>query len=101
MVSWPKAYSFSVEVEDLSYDESLDEFTTELDRGVSNVIAAYMRQYYQEREVSKVNKRISIVTSQLSVDGNNGSKTAAKNELEYHANQSETMTEHMKQTAYV
>ena len=42
-----------------------------------------MKQSYQEREVSKVNKRISIVGKDISIDGNNGSKTAARNELDY------------------
>ena len=41
-----------------------------------------MKKSYQERELSKVNKRISIVSKDLSIDGSNGSKTAAKSELD-------------------
>ena len=41
-----------------------------------------MKKFYQERELSKVNKRISIVSKDLSIDGSNGSKTATLNELQ-------------------
>ena len=60
-----------------------------------------MKQSYQEREVSKVNKRVSIVGKDISIDGNNGSKTAARNELEYDDNKSSEMIANQMPTAYV
>ena len=60
-----------------------------------------MKQSYQEREVSKVNKRVSIVGKDLSIDGNNGSKNAARNELLYDESKSNTMVDNQKPTAYV
>ena len=92
---------YSIEIEELDYNEHLEEFNCTLPRSIVDLLAAYMKQYYQEREVSKVNKRVSLVTNQLSIDGNNGSKTAARNELEYDFSKSALMTEHMKTTAYV
>ena len=60
-----------------------------------------MKQSYQEREVSKVNKRVSIVGKDISIDGNNGSKNAAKNELDYDDRKSNEMISNQLPTAYV
>ena len=59
-----------------------------------------MKVYYMEREVSKVNKRVSIVSKDISIDGNNGSKTAAKNELDYNDIKMQVMTANQKTPAY-
>ena len=92
---------YSVELEDLEFDELIWEFDRELDPYVIDTLAMYMRQSYQERELSKVNKRISIVTKDLSIDGNGNAKTAAKNELDYYAEKSDVMTDNQKPTAYI
>ena len=76
-------------------------FDTKLSRYTIDTLAAFMKQYYQEREVSKVNKRVSIVSKDISIDGTNGSKTAAKAELEYDAEKSERMISNQMPTAYV
>lgn len=92
---------YSVELEplnfcvaDLSFDKRLDQYTID-------TLGAFMKQSYQEREVSKVNKRVSIVGKDISIDGNNGSKTAARNELEYDDSKSAKMVQNQKPTAYV
>ena len=72
---------YSIELEPLIFDEEHLVFDTKLDEYVIDTLGAFMKQSYQEREVSKVNKRISIVGKDISIDGNNGSKTAAANEL--------------------
>ena len=59
-----------------------------------------MRQSYQERELSKVNKQISIVGKDLSIDGAGHTKTAARNELNYYAEKSTEMIDNQKPTAY-
>jgi len=92
---------FSVELDPLTFDEENLIFPQKLDRYAIDTLAAFMKQSYQEREVSKVNKRISIVGKDLSIDGNNGSKTAARNELEYDVSKSSQMIANQKPTAYV
>lgn len=92
---------YSVELNKITFDSDLQEFTTELDRYVIDTLGAFMKQSYQEREVSKVNKRISIVSKDVSIDGNNGSKNAARNELLYDESKSMEMIDNQKPTAYV
>lgn len=92
---------YSIELDPLNFDKELLEFDCELDRYVIDTLAHFMKQYYQEREVSKVNKRVSIVGKDLSLDGNNGSKTAAKNELDYIDGKSDEMIFNQMPTAYV
>lgn len=91
---------YSIELDELNFDATLLEFDSEIDRYVIDTLAAFMKQSYQEREVSKVNKRVSIVGKDISIDGNNGSKTAAKSELEYDSSKSNYMIENQKPTAY-
>lgn len=92
---------YGVELEPLNFDKDSLLFDKELDRYVIDTLAAFMKQSYQEREVSKVNKRISIVSKDLSIDGNNGSKNAAKNELNYDMFKATQMVDKQKPTAYV
>ena len=92
---------FSIEVDPIAFDEENLVFENKLDRYVIDTLAAMIKQNYMEREVSKVNKRISIVSKDLSLDGSNGSKTAAKNELEYDRNKVSEMIDNQKPTAYV
>lgn len=93
--------AYCTEIDDITYDATTKKFDSELPQYVIDSLAQYMRVLYQEREVSKVNKRISIVSKDLSIDGNNGSKTAAKNELEYQSSKSAYMSNNQKPTAYV
>ncbi len=92
---------YSVELDKLHYDTAEKSFDTDLDDYVISTLATFMKQCYQEREVSKVNKRVSIVGKELSIDGNNGSKTAARAELEYDSAKSEYMIANQMPTAYV
>lgn len=92
---------YSIELDTLAFDEDSLSFDCKLDRYVIDTLAAFMKQSYQEREVSKVNKRVSIVGKDISIDGNNGSKTAAKNELDYDDRKSNEMISNQLPTAYV
>lgn len=92
---------YSVEIDSLNYNEDLQEFDCKLNMYVIDTLGQLMKQFYQERELSKVNKRISIVGKDLSVDGSNGSKTAAKNELDYVAGEVANMFDNQKPSAYV
>lgn len=91
---------YSQEIEDLVFDEDTASFADELARYVIDTLAQMMKVYYMEREVSKVNKRVSIVSKDISIDGNNGSKTAAKNELDYNDVRMNVMTANQKTPAY-
>lgn len=91
---------FSVELDPINFDEEILEFDRKLDRYVIDTLAAFMVQFYQERQVSLANKRISIVSKDLSIDGGNGAKTAEKAHLEYIREQASDMIENQKPTAY-
>lgn len=73
---------YSFEIDPINYIDELEEFDSELNRYTVDTLGLMMKKSYQERELSKVNKRISIVSKDLSIDGSNGSKTAAKSELD-------------------
>lgn len=92
---------YSIELDKLNFDRNILSFDCRLDRYVIDTLAAFMKQYYQEREVSKVNKRISIVSKDISIDGNNGSKIAAREELKYDDIKSLEMIANQMPTAYV
>lgn len=91
---------YSVELDPLNYDEELTQFDSKLDRYVIDTLAQFMLQMYQERQVSLVNKRISIVGKDLSIDGSNGTKTAEKSHLDYITWNSSDMVEKQKPPAY-
>ena len=92
---------FSVEIEPLNYDEDLGEFDTKLGRYVIDSLAAMMKVLYMERQYSLVNKRVSIISKDLSVDGSNGSKQHTYKELDYAAEQARDMIENQKPSAYL
>ena len=72
---------YSFEIDSINFDEELNEFDSKLKRYTIDTLGLMMKKFYQERELSKVNKRISIVSKDLSIDGSNGSKSATLNEL--------------------
>ncbi len=92
---------YSVELDTLDFDDETDSFGVTIDQYVIDTLAAFMKQMYQEREVSKVNKRVSIVGKDLSLDSGGHSKTASRAELEYDSSKSEHMIQMQKPTAYV
>ena len=102
-IIWLKkaAGRYSVELDSINFIEDTLEFDSLLDRYAIDTLAEFMKQLYQERQVSLVNKRVSIVGKDLSIDGSNGSKTAAKAELEYINSKANSMVNNQKTTAYV
>ena len=91
---------YSVELDELNFDDELLQFNSKLDQYVIDTLAQFMLQMYQERQVSLVNKRVSIVGKDLSIDGSNGTKTAEKSHLDYIAWNASEMVENQKPTAY-
>lgn len=91
---------YSVELDELNFDDELMQFDSKLDQYVIDTLAQFMLQMYQERQVSLVNKRVSIVGKDLSIDGSNGTKTAEKSHLDYIVWNASEMVENQKPTAY-
>ena len=92
---------FSMEIEPIEFDAELQVFADDLDRYVIDTLGAFMKQSYQEREVSKVNKRISIVGKDISINSGGHINVAARTELEYDSSKSSEMLHNQKTTAYV
>lgn len=92
---------YSTELTELTFDEETLEFNCVLDMYVKDTLAQMMKKFYQERELSKVNKRVSIVGKEISIDGSGNSKTATRNELNYVVSEVTDMVENQKPTAYV
>ena len=74
---------YSMELDPIEFNEDDMIFEPAIDQYVVDTLAAFMKQMYQERETSKVNKRVSISGKDITVDGGGHSKTAARNELMY------------------
>ena len=91
---------FSLELDSLNFNDTTLMFDKALPQYVIDTLAEFMKQSYQERYLSLVNKRVSIVSKDISWDGSNGSKTAAKQELEYIAQKAAYLVEHQKPSAY-
>ena len=91
---------FAAEIDSLEYNPRTGRFGDSVDSYVISILAEYIKQYYMEREVSKVNKRISIVGKDLSIDGSNGAKKYAEEELLYIKDKVSEMVDNLKPTAY-
>lgn len=90
---------FEHEVGPLVFDQELIQFDKRLDRYVIDYLALSMKKLYQERELSRINKRLSFSSKDLSIDEHNGSKTAAKNELDYILTELERMKASLRKNA--
>lgn len=102
MIWLRKAISrYSLELDPLVFDSELAQFDCMLNDIVISTLAIFMKELYQERQVSKVNKRVSIVGKDLSVDGSNGTKTSEKAHLDYVIEQSRDIIENQKPTAFI
>lgn len=92
---------YSVELEPLNFDDDLQEYDCELSQYAIDTLAEFMKQLYQEREVSRVNKIASIVTKDVSFDGMGNNKKFANEELKYVSEKAQNMVDNQKPTAYV
>ena len=92
---------YSAELDRLNFDDDELSFDCKLDRYTIDTLAEFMKQLYLERQYSLVNKRVSIVGKDLSLDGGNGQKNHTKNELDYTQSKAFEMIDNQKPTAYV
>lgn len=91
---------YTVELDPIVFDDETMEFDSKLDQYVVDTLAMFMLQMYDEREWSKVNKQISIVGKDISIDGAGHTKTAARAKAEYSNSESSKMVANQKPTAY-
>lgn len=91
---------YSTEIEPLVFDDETWEFDSELPQYAIDTMANFMWQLYQERLVSKVNKRVSIVGKDLSYDGTGNTKKYSKEELDYITIKSQEMINNQITPAY-
>lgn len=91
---------YSLELDKLNYDAELMEFDIKLDDYVIATLAEFMKQLYLERQYSLINKRVSIVGKDLSIDGSSSQKVHTKNELDYTAFKTSELVEKQKPTNY-
>ena len=94
---------FNVEVaidEPLKFDTETLQFDSELDQYIVDTLGQTMRELYQEREYSRVNKIVSIVGKDLSINGQSNLSKYAKSELEHHASKLTEMIDNQKPPAF-
>lgn len=91
---------YTVELDPIVFNEETMEFDSKLDQYAVDTLAMFMLQMYDEREWSKVNKQISIVGKDISIDGAGHTKTAARAKAEYSNSESSKMVANQKPTAY-
>lgn len=91
---------YSVELSPLTFNSESGEFGSEINQYIIDTLAVFMKQYYQEREVSRINKQVSISSKDISINGGQGAKAAAKSELDYCESQSLQMIANQKPSAY-
>ena len=92
---------YSLELDPIELDTEIMSFDSKLSDATIMTLSAFMKELYQERQVSKANKRVSIVSKDLSIDGSNGTKTAEKSHLDYVAETARELVENQKPTAFV
>lgn len=91
---------YSMEISPLVYDEELGVFNSDLDRYTIDVLAVIMKIYYLEREYSRVNKIVSIVGKDLSVNGQGNLSRYTEDELRKVKADLVEMYDNLKPTAY-
>lgn len=92
---------YSLELDSLNFDPEILSFDKKLDDDIIDTLAIFMKELYQERQVSKVNKRVSIVGKDLSIDGTGNTKTSENNHLNYVAENARKAVEDHKTTAFI
>lgn len=83
----------------LNFNAVTMEFDTALDQYVIDTLGQMIRELYQEREYSRVNKIASVVGNDISVNSGMSLSKNSKNELDYHVSKTSNMIENQKPTA--
>lgn len=92
---------YSLELDPLVFDNTLEQFGCVLNDIIISTLASFMKELYQERQVSKVNKRISIVGKDLSVGASDNSKKYTEDEYNLTQEISRDFIKNQKPTAFI
>lgn len=92
---------YSVELDPLNFNADSKEFDCQLEQYVIDTLANFMKESYQEREVSRVNKIASIVGKDISLNGNGNLSKYAESEQKNIKDKSDEMIYNQMPTAYV
>ena len=92
---------YSVELDPLKFNDAFLHFDSKLDGYVISTLAAFMKEFYQEREVSKVNKRVSIVGKDISIGASDNAKKYVEDEYKANQENSRGMVENQKPTDFI
>lgn len=92
---------YSLELDTLVFDPIVEQFDCVLDDIVISTLSAFMKELYQERQLSKVNKRISIVGKDLSVGASDNSKKYTEDEYNLMQENTRDLIENQKPTAFI
>lgn len=85
----------------IKLNEEVSEFNSKLDQYIINTLGQMIRELYQEREYSRVNKIASIVGNDLSINSGMSLSKNSKEELDYHSSKTDEMIDNQMTTAYV
>lgn len=92
--------NYGVEISPLIFNPTLEEFDSELDRYVIDILATTIKVYYLEREYSRVNKIASIVGNDLSVNAGMSLSKYTEDELKKTKQDLFEMFDNLKPSAY-
>ena len=92
---------YSLELDPLNFNDAFLHFDLKLDNTVISTLAAFMKEFYQEREVSKVNKRVSIVGKDISIGASDNAKKYTADEYNMMQENSRKFIENQKPTAFI
>ena len=92
---------FCLEIDTITYDKTLNEFTSELPQWQITSIALMMKIKYCTREVSRVNKLNNITGKDISFNATGDTKKYTKDELDSEILRLTKMLDNQKPTAYV
>lgn len=91
---------YSFEINPIHYDNKIAEFDSVLDRYTIDTLGLMMKKFYQQRELSKVNKRISIVGKDISINSGMSSSKYAENEVKLASEELDDMLYKQTPSAY-
>lgn len=91
---------YGAEIDPLDYDSELDMFLSPVSRYTVDILALMMKLFYQQMELSRVDKISSIVSKDISVNGTNGLQKYTHEEYEKIKSELIHMLNNMKPTAY-
>lgn len=91
---------YELEIHELPFDKSMDQFDVKLKQYQIKVIALLMYTYYLTRELSRAEKISGISGKDLTVTGGDESKRTIKADLELHLKRTRDLLDKQMQRCY-